>query len=455
MLLLIFNENACNGRVLCVKKPHKWHTKAAHRYRRFFIFNYMELITRKEGQYLPDSLNDLAQFVLVGRDQLAMVRAGIKALDKLDVAEGVRRQKREEAQMLAEALLDAEVKIGEILKGMPKATGGHWEEKRESKIGSAADFIQEKQTKNDAIKSLGFNQTQVERFQKLAENKDIVEQIKQEAREADDLPTRTAVLNTVKAKEKEEKLIRMYEKQDREIFEANAEVQAPEKLFSVEPGQIWKLGRHTLICGSIYDAGYVDADAVITDPPYGIDYTPDWKKWNGEESNFNKIQGDAEEFDPRPFFDYDTILLFGANYFTRHLPTSGGWLCWDKRTKEELDDMIGSPFELAWFRSKYTKKSAIMLRILHGGVVNADSQFGNNEKRLHPTQKPIILFEQIIERLTIPNDTVLDPFCGSGTTLIACERTGRTCIAYEIEPQYCEVILNRFYSLTNIMPCQE
>jgi Holliday junction resolvasome RuvABC DNA-binding subunit len=73
------------------------------------------------------------------------------------------------------------VKIGEILKGMPKATGGHWEEKRESKIGSAADFIQEKQTKNDAIKSLGFNQTQVERFQKLAENKDIVEQIKQEA----------------------------------------------------------------------------------------------------------------------------------------------------------------------------------------------------------------------------------------------------------------------------------
>ena len=80
----------------------------------------MDIIPKNEGQYLPDTLNDLAKFVLVGRDQLAMVRAGIKALDKLDVAEGVRRQKREEAQMLAEALLDAEVKIGEILKAMPK-----------------------------------------------------------------------------------------------------------------------------------------------------------------------------------------------------------------------------------------------------------------------------------------------------------------------------------------------
>ena len=420
-----------------------------------FYFNYMELIVKNEGQYLPDTLNDLAKFVLVGRDQLAMVRAGIKALDKLDVAEGVRKQKREEAQMLAEALLDAEVKIGEILKAMPKATGTNNQYVQKVKIDSTVNFHSVKQTKQEAIKSLGFNPKQVSRFQTLADNKAIVEQIKQEAREADDLPTRTAVLNTVKAKEKEAKLIRMYEKQDREVFEANEKVQVPKKLFSVHPGQIWKLGRHTLVCGSIYDAGYVDADAIITDPPYGIDYTPDWRKWNGQESDFNKIQGDAEEFDPRPFFDYDNILLFGANYFTRHLPMSGGWLCWDKRTKEELDDMIGSPFELAWFKSKHTKKNAIMLRILHGGVINADSHFGNNEKRLHPTQKPIILFEQIIERLTAINDTVLDPFCGSGTTLMACERTGRTCIAYEIEPQYCEVILSRFYSLTNIMPCQE
>ena len=64
---------------------------------------------------------------------------------------------------------------------MPKATGMNNQYIQKVKIGTAADFHKEKQTKNEAIKSLGFNQTQVERFQKLAENKDIVEQIKQEA----------------------------------------------------------------------------------------------------------------------------------------------------------------------------------------------------------------------------------------------------------------------------------
>ena len=72
---------------------------------------------------LPSKLEDLAQFVLIGRDKLAMVRAGIKALDKLDMAQEVREQKKDEAQMLAEALMDAEVRIGEILLAMPKASG--------------------------------------------------------------------------------------------------------------------------------------------------------------------------------------------------------------------------------------------------------------------------------------------------------------------------------------------
>ena len=161
----------------------------------------MELIEKKDGSYLPANLEDLAQFVLVGRDKLNMVRAGIRALDKLDVAEGVRKQKREEAQMLAEALLDAEVRIGEILEKMPKAQGKHWEEKRESKGNSAVTSTFE--TKEQAAKQLGFDKMQVSRFQTLAQNKDLVEQIKHEAREADDLPTRTAVLQAVKIRDRE------------------------------------------------------------------------------------------------------------------------------------------------------------------------------------------------------------------------------------------------------------
>lgn len=159
---------------------------------------------------LPSKLEDLAQFVLIGRDKLAMVRAGIKALDKLDMAQEVRQQKKEEAQMLAEALMDAEVRIGEILLAMPKASGKRTDLQPSD---TAVERLIEQpkpdpkpiQTKAEAIKSLGFDNKQAERFQTLAKNKDIVEQVKQEARANDDLATRTAVLQAVKVKVKEDK----------------------------------------------------------------------------------------------------------------------------------------------------------------------------------------------------------------------------------------------------------
>lgn len=252
---------------------------------------------------------------------------------------------------------------------------------------------------------------------------------------------------------KEEKAKALSERKQREVAEAFEEKKDVAD-FNVQSGQVWRLGRHTLICGSAYDCDKIEATAIITDPPYGIDYNPDWKKWDGSESDYKKIEGDAEEFDPRPFLNYPTVLMFGANYFTKHLP-QGGWLCWDKRLRDELDEMVGSPFELAWFKSSFTKRSAIMIRVLHGGVVNADSVNGNNQKRFHPTQKPVVLMEEIIKKVTKEKEVICDPFCGSGTTLIAAENTGRTCIAYEIEPSYCNVILSRYEQLTNEKPCLE
>ena len=67
---------------------------------------------------------------------------------------------------------------------------------------------------------------------------------------------------------------------------------------------------------------------------------------------------------------------------------------------------------------------------------------------IHPTQKPIELFERLITALTKPGDLVLDPLLGSGTTLIACEQLGRTCYGMEISPQYCQVIIDRWEKLT-------
>ena len=72
---------------------------------------------------LPDTIEELSKFVLVGREKLTAVRAEIRAINKLQLAEDVREQKKEEAQMLAEALLDAEVRIGDLLKTIPKAQG--------------------------------------------------------------------------------------------------------------------------------------------------------------------------------------------------------------------------------------------------------------------------------------------------------------------------------------------
>jgi site-specific DNA-methyltransferase (adenine-specific) len=176
-------------------------------------------------------------------------------------------------------------------------------------------------------------------------------------------------------------------------------------------------------------------DAVITDPPYGINYIPAWKKWDGSVCNFKPVINDDKPFDPSPFMRFPTVVLFGANYYSDKLPV-GGWICWDKRLDAKKDRMIGSSFELAWFTSKNTTAKTKMIRILHGGVVNADSVNGNNEKRIHPTQKPVAVMRDIVSAFTRLGDTVLDPFMGSGTTGVACVQTGRDFIGIEIDPGY-------------------
>lgn len=153
---------------------------------------------------LPNTLEDLSKFVLVGREKLTAVRAEIRAIDKVQLAQEVREQKKEEAQMLAEALLDAEVRIGDLLKQIPKASGGD-RKSIKFKNDTDVDFeqpvknsVNKLETKKETIERLGFNQKQAERFETLSSNKEIVEQVKAEARENEDIPTRSRVLQLVK-----------------------------------------------------------------------------------------------------------------------------------------------------------------------------------------------------------------------------------------------------------------
>lgn len=157
-----------------------------------------------QNQNLPNNIEDLAKFVLVGREKLTSVRASIRAIDKLQLAEDVRAQKKEEAQMLAEALLDAEVRIGDLLKKIPKNTnfkGNQYKEVNSHQCEKTTE------TKQEVIARLGFNKDQANRFETLSSNKDVVEQVKAEARENEDIPTRSRVLQLVKQKSKEEQFL--------------------------------------------------------------------------------------------------------------------------------------------------------------------------------------------------------------------------------------------------------
>jgi hypothetical protein len=143
---------------------------------------------------LPDNIEDLSRFVLIGREKLNAVKAEIRAIEKLHIAQDVRNQKRAEASMISEAVLDAEVKLGELFSNIKPKQGG--DRKSENfKLRTAAEFENNTdKTKTEIIEDLGFSPDQANRFETLADNADIVEYVKAEARENDNYPTRGRVL---------------------------------------------------------------------------------------------------------------------------------------------------------------------------------------------------------------------------------------------------------------------
>ena len=153
-----------------------------------------EVTIRHEN--IPSRMEDLSRFVLVGREKLVAVRAEIRAIEKVGLAQEVREQKLREAQDISEAVLDAEVRIGELMAKVPKATTvsgnqytGKWKNDTD---------VDNPKAKADVIRDAGFTPKQVQRFQTLAAHPEIVEQAKAEARENDDIISRSAVLNKIR-----------------------------------------------------------------------------------------------------------------------------------------------------------------------------------------------------------------------------------------------------------------
>lgn len=177
-------------------------------------------------------------------------------------------------------------------------------------------------------------------------------------------------------------------------------------------------------------------DLVLTDPPYGINAV---HRHQPGATQYEAIIGDDSELDLSHLFQIEADkIIWGANCFPSQLPHRGRWIVWDKRVDPACDAMLGSPFELAW--TSRVSGFGWIARIQHGGVVNADQRY--HMPRWHPTQKPIALMSFCL--LRYPAATmVLDPYCGSGTTMVAAKQIGRSAIGIEIEERYCEIAVKR------------
>ena len=175
-------------------------------------------------------------------------------------------------------------------------------------------------------------------------------------------------------------------------------------------------------------------DLLLTDPPYGIRYDASQSTQQGIQP-FEAIRGDDEPFDPSLFMGLDDVFLWGANNYCNAIPPmQGQWYFWDKTLQNNKCRIAEGEF--AWHKCG-TKPRAF--RHLWSGAYRASE---GGQRSQHPTQKPIALMRWCLS-LAPDAQAVVDPFTGSGTTLVAAKLEGRTAVGIELEERYCEIAANR------------
>lgn len=239
-------------------------------------------------------------------------------------------------------------------------------------------------------------------------------------------------------------------------FDVDAELQKP--AFS-RLGDVWTLGRHRLVCGDstkpeVYDIlmDGTKANLVITDPPYNVNYEGS----AGKIKNDNMAGEKFYEFLLAAFKNMESVMAADASIYVFHADTEGlnfrmafadagfylsGCCIWKKQSL-----VLGrSPYQ--WQHEP----------VLYGWKKNGKHQWYTGRKETtiwefdkpkkngdHPTMKPIPLLAYPIGNSSMANSVVLDPFGGSGSTLIACEQTDRICRTIELDEKFCDVIVNRY-----------
>jgi DNA modification methylase len=172
-------------------------------------------------------------------------------------------------------------------------------------------------------------------------------------------------------------------------------------------------------------------DCIVTDPPYGIAYYP---PRTPRSRSRNVITGDAAPFDPSWMLTY-RAAMFGANYYSDRLPV-GGWIIWNKRVNGNRKAQYDA--ELCW--TNMTKEVRLINKPWNGG----GTLYRENGKAtaLHDAQKPVDVMREVLQ-LVGARAPILDPYMGSGSTLVAAKSLGLASIGIEIEERYCEIAARR------------
>jgi len=216
-------------------------------------------------------------------------------------------------------------------------------------------------------------------------------------------------------------------------------------------GDLIEIGDHRLMCGDSTDADQVaklmdgkKADMVFADPPYGISHSGKGITANGVKGNdFGEILGDNDISVANNSFNliYNLYpnaihIWWGANYYCQTLLNGFGWLVWDKQ--REGNTFSGA--ELAFVNKGI--RLDVFRHLWHGMIKGSEM----GQKRLHPTQKPVALVEWCFNNYNAKN-LIADFFLGSGSTMVAAHQLKRKCYGMELDPKYCQVIIDRMQKL--------
>lgn len=240
-------------------------------------------------------------------------------------------------------------------------------------------------------------------------------------------------------------------------FDVNAELKKPALS---KTGDLWCLGSHRLFCGDSTKAESYDllmngkkANLVVTDPPYNVNYQGS----AGKIKNDNMADDAFYQFLLDAFTQMEHAMADDASIYVFHADTEGlnfrkafsdagfylsGTCIWKKQSL-----VLGrSPYQWQHEPCLFGWKKSGKHQWYAGRKETTIWEFDKPKKNSdHPTMKPVPLIAYPIMNSSMINCIVLDPFGGSGSTLIACEQTGRICHTIELDEKYCDVIVNRYH----------